>query len=345
MGPQLTHRNRLTTREVAEALAIDSSPSDLVAIDVEQLERIARHIMARSDFDDFSSATWDDDHFWNPHDPQPRRSQFFAVGNAINFRFWKLETGRVTPSVGIIDGREYRGAMFMWRALRSELDRGRGRILDAGFLSELTLETLDAIFVDDSGSNPMGQGSEDRVANLRDLGQQLLAHWDGSFFNVVEASDGSLVEFAALSKSFRAFDDPLYKLTMLNAILHSGGGVYRFYDHPLPAIDYHLLRHALRQGILRPTAPLAEKLRRQKLLTAEEAQELRRLALVAFVELSERTRLSGELLDNKFWLNRTNCTDFDPVCLDERTASRCPFYGACIQAVEFGRPLEITRYY
>ena len=188
-------------------------------------------------------------------------------------------------------------------------------------------------------------GADERIANLQDLGRRLAEDGDGRFLNVAEASGGSLVEFSRLSARFRAFDDPIYKLTMLNAILHSGSGVYRFDDEPLPAIDYHLLRHALRQGMLVPNPTLERKLKQGHLLEPAEAAELRRVALVAFIDLSVRTGLSGDILDNKFWLNRVNCTDDDPVCTDPETASLCPFFGACMQAVEFGRPLEFTRYY
>ena len=337
-------QNSLTTGEVAVALEIDRSPSELVTVDIRQLDRIVVQIRGRPEFNNFSRATWDDDHFWNARDTAPRRSQFYALGNAINFRFWDRNDDEMRPSRGVIDGQEYRGAMYMWRALRRELDRD-DTLLDARSLATLTRERFDSIFQDDWGTNPLDPAADERVENLRDLGRRLVSKWDGAFFNLVEASRGSLVEFARLCGSFRAFDDPLYKLTMLTAILHSGSEIYVFNDEPLPAIDYHLLRHALRQGILRPTPPVAKKLRDEQLLTAEEALELRRVALNVFVALSEQTGLSGELLDNKFWLNRLNCTDVDPVCLDPATATKCPFFGACIRAVDFGRPLELTRYY
>ena len=344
MEAQSLEERGLTTSEVAAALEIDRSPSELVSADTRQLERIAVQIEGRPEFNNYSRASWDDDHFWNARDPGPRRSQFYAVGNAINFRFWDLKDGQMDPSRGVLDGEEYRGAMYMWRALRRELDQD-DTLLNAASLVALTRERFDSIFRDDLGANPLAPAADERVENLRDLGRQLMSRWDGAFFNVVSASHGSLVEFARLCGTFRAFDDPLYKLTMLTAILHSGSEIYVFDDEPLPAIDYHLLRHALRQGILRPTAPLSKKLRGEQLLAAEEALELRRVALNTFVGLSERTGLSGELLDNKFWLNRLNCTDVDPVCLDPATATKCPFFGACVQAVDFGRPLELTRYY
>ena len=273
------------------------------------------------------------------------RSQFFAIGNSINFRFWSLEAGRMRLASGMLDGSEYQGAMYMWRALRRALNKTGGKLLEADFLARLSDADFDRIFADDAGRNPLAPGREQRIANLRDLGEHLLAHWNGSFFNLVESTGGSLVEFAHLSRRIRAFDDPMWKLTMLTAILHSGSDIYRFRDDPLPAIDYHLLKQALRQGMVRPSPVLGQKIAASRLLRSEDALELRRLALVAFVAVSERTGLSGELLDNRYWLNRVNCTDPDPVCLDPATADRCPFHGACCQFAQFERPLELTRYY
>jgi hypothetical protein len=333
----------LSTAALAAALEVDESPSLAGHVDWGQVDRISAWIAPRAD--GFERAAWDDDHFWNVDDGAALRSQFFAIGNSINFRFWSLEEGQMHPAVGELDGSEYQGAMYMWRALRRALDQANGNLLDADFLARLSDADFDRIFADDSGRNPLAPGREERIANLRDLGEHLLTHWNGSFFNMVESTDGSLVEFARLSRRIRAFDDPMWKLTMLTAILHSGSGIFRFGDEPLPAIDYHLLKQALRQGMVRPSPALGREITASRLLRPEDALELRRLALVAFVGVSQRTGLSGEVLDNRYWLNRVNCTDPDPVCLDPATAGRCPFHGACSQFTEFERPLELTRYY
>jgi hypothetical protein len=165
------------------------------------------------------------------------------------------------------------------------------------------------------------------------------------FYNLVEESRGSLVAFARLSRGIRAFDDPLHKLTMVNAIMHSWSGVYAFADRPMPAIDYHLLRHTLRQGLIKPSSEIEAKLTRGTLLEAHEAHELRRVALAVLLEISDLAGVDGEVLDNKYWLNRANCTDTDPVCLDPEQAERCPFLAVCAQKTSFGLPLELTRYY
>jgi Potential Queuosine, Q, salvage protein family len=333
-----------STAGLAKALGLNEGPSSAGQVDLSQVERIAAQVNAQ-ERTEFEPARWDDDQFWNVDDRPVLRSQFFAIGNSINFRFWTLEDGRMLPAAGTLFGESYQGAMYMWRALRLALDATGGDLLKADFLQTLSDADFDRIFTDDTGHNPLAVARDDRIANLRDLGEKLSNRWDGRFFNLVESTNRSLVEFAQLSRHFRAFDDPMRKLTMLNAILHSGSRVYEFADEPLPAIDYHLLKQVLRQGLVRPNPWLARQLANSELLSTEDAAELRRLALVALVAIAERTGLSGEVLDNKLWLNRVNCIDPDPVCLDPALAHRCPFFGACLQFVEFERPLELTRYY
>ncbi len=338
-----TEAKGLTTPALAVALGVNESPSLAGHVDWTQVGRISAQTSLRAA--GFQRAAWDDDHFWNLQDDAALRSQFFAIGNSVNFRFWSLKAGQMRPAGGKLDGSEYQGAMYMWRALRRALDQTGGDLLEADFLAGLADADFDRIFTDDDGWNPLAPGRDERIANLRDLGEHLRARWNGAFFNLVESTEGSLVKFAHLASGIRAFDDPIWKLTMLTAILHSGSGIYRFEDEPLPAIDYHLLKQALRQGMVQPSPNLAQEIAASHMLRPEDALELRRLALIAFVGVSERTGLSGEILDNRYWLNRVNCTDPDPVCLDPATAVRCPFHGACSQFTQFERPLELTRYY
>jgi len=340
----VTARPSLTTSEVALVLRLDTSPSAHVRVVEERVATLARHLRELVTHEESAPATWDDESFWNVEAHAQARSQYIAVGNSVNFRFWRLERAGVVPVAGEIDGQSFRGAMYMWRCLRRVIDQGRLPLLDAHFLANLSDADFDAIFSDDTGRNPLDVARDERIANLRDLGAKLLESWDGRFYNVASATGGSIVEFARLSAGFRAFDDPLYKLTMVNAIIHSGSGVYGFRDEPLPAIDYHLLRHALRQGMVEPDPRLAVKLREGQLLDAREALELRRVALCAYIDLADQSKLSGEVLDNMYWQNRVNCTD-KPICIDPATAARCPFLKACVQRTEYQIPLELTRYY
>jgi hypothetical protein len=200
------------------------------------------------------------------------------------------------------------------------------------------------IFRDDSGCDPV-PAVEERAANLRDLGRHLTDAWEGQFINLIHASRGDLALFARHSAQFRAYNDPICKLTMVNAIMQRGSGLAEFDQDPLPGIDYELVRQLLRTGVLRPGHDLARKLRSAVLLDPAESAELRRTALAALLRLSEAAGIPGDALDNKLWMNRTKCTDSSPVCRQSGRAHECPFASACAQLTQFTMPLEITRYY
>jgi hypothetical protein len=335
---------QLGTPELATALGIDYSPSDLVTIDWQAVDAMIRHLLKGEDFSDYHRLSWDDERYWNSEAGPEERSQYFAVGNSINFRFWQIEHDQLIPATGLIKGEQLRGSMYMWRSLRVRLAEGYP-VLDARYLASISKSAFDALFTDDEGNNPLRTASVDRLKNLHDLGAVLQEQWRGQFHNLVKEAAGSLVAFARLSSAFRAYDDPLFKLTMVNAILHAGSGVARFHDEPLPGIDYHLLKQVIRQGLIQPSAPLGEKLMNGHLLTEHEATELRRMALYAFVAISKETGISGELLDNRWWSNRNKCTDLAPVCLDAARAHECPFLEPCRQLTDIGLPLVMTRYY
>jgi hypothetical protein len=317
----------------------------VATIDDAALRALAAHIANREDFSAHRRSTWDDRRFWNSEQDPVRRSQYLTVGNAINFRFWTLEGDDIQSASGWRGGERFSGSMYLWRSLRLCLDSGAFPILDASFLAQLTRGEFEAIFTDDNGDNPLRIALEERVANLRDLGAHLRSQWGGQFYNVLLSAKGSLAEFVRLSRAFRAFDDPCLKLTMVNGILHLGSGIAVFDAEPLPGIDYHLLKQMLRHGIVRPVESVLSKIRQRALLEKSEAQELRRTALVAFVKLSELTGISGEILDNRWWWNRTQCRNKDPACANPATADACPFYGPCEMRTELAIPLENTRYY
>jgi len=288
-------------------------------------------------------AAWDNPLFWNVDASRADRCQFLAVGNAINFRFWSLAEGQVVASAGPVDGESFRGSMYLWRRLRVGVHRGEFE-LTAKWLSTLTEESLARAFRDDYGACPLSPGLADRAENLRDLGTRLLDTWGGEFVNVVDVAGGSLRRFAELSATFRAFDDPVRKLTMVNAIMLTGSGLAHFDEEPLPGIDYHLVKQAVRQGLVVPSRDLQEKLRDRRFLTPAESLVLRQATLTALLQVAEASEISTAVIDNIYWGNGRICDERKPAC-QVAGGPECPFEEACPQLVDLGLPLELTRYY
>jgi hypothetical protein len=282
--------------------------------------------------------TWDDPKYWNPEGSRADRCQLLAVGNAINFRFWTVECGEVVPVGGLVEGEHFRGAMYMWRRLRLATQRGEIDLSAEGLLG-VDIESFRRAFQDDDGVLPLAVGVADRVANLRDLGTKMRDRWNGSFAELVDRCEGSLDLFAKFSHEFRAYDDPVQKLTMLNAIMLQGSGLVKFDSDPLPAIDYHLVKQAVRQGIVDPGNTIGAKLRDGQFLSHHESDRLRLAVRDALIAVASQAGLATPVLDNLYWLNRRICADQYPDC------DSCRFRDGCAQLVEFGLPLEETRYY
>src|SRR5579859_2924432 len=233
---------------LARELGIDLGKSTWVGVDWPALDRLAVAMSQDPFFTNVRRFGWDDDTYWLTEAAPAKRAQYLAVGNSINFRFWGLHAGLVRTSGGTRDGIPLQGSMYMWRSLRRCVTDGNIPILSAQFLSRITSSDLDLLFKDDSGANPIPATGE-RVTNLRDLGRHLTGAWDGEFINLITASKGKLELFARHSSRFRAYDDPLCKLTMVNAIMQRGSGLVDFDQDPLPGIDYELVRQLLRMGI------------------------------------------------------------------------------------------------
>lgn len=283
--------------------------------------------------------TWSDDRFWLTSASAAERCQYLAVGNAINFRFWRPTEAGIEVSGGLLDGEFLLGSLYMWRRLRLIVERDEFPILSAERLALLDMRTFEQLFADDHARNPLGEAIEDRVHNLRDLGTQLRARWHGRFADVVSASDGSLSTFFALSARFRAYDDPLRKLSSVNAIMLSGAGLAEFSDDIPAAMDYHLAKQLLRFGAVDVDQATTTDLEQQKLLPNDIGTAIRAACLDALGEACERAHVSGALVDNLLWRNRSVCTEPVPECL------RCPINRLCARRVTLQRPLELTRYY
>lgn len=325
-------------REHGPSATVEGDPRATAAISQEQVAVVATTLRRRFGGSPPRPARWDNPIFWNVDASRADRCQFLAVGNAINFRFWSLVDGQVVASAGPVDGESFRGSMYLWRRLRVGVS-GSEFSLDAEWLSTLSEAALERAFRDDDGACPLSPGLAERAENLRNLGARLLARWRGEFVNVVDAARGSLSGFAEMSATFRAFDDPVRKLTMVNAIMLAGSGLAHFDEEPLPGIDYHLVKQAIRQGLVVPSGRLQDKLRDRRFLTPVESLVLRQSTLTALLQVAEASEISTAVIDNIYWGNGRVCDEREPAC------PQCPFQEACQQRVDFGLPLELTRYY
>ncbi len=289
--------------------------------------------------------TWENDNYW-PNKKMGREtvSQFFTIGNSINFKYWEKNGKSIRYCHGKKGGNNERGALYMWRSLKLCLDNNSYDILDAKELAKIELADFKKIFEDDDGNDVLPDLNE-RLANWKDLGQKLEQYWNGKTISIIEKSSNSIIQFVKFLREFRAFDDPLCKMIMVNALMHQERGIVKFNELMMPGIDYQIVKQLLRQGIIIPEEKTVNKLCNYQILTNEEALQLRKASLFALMKIVDDTGIGGHIVDNLIWLNRNNCEDGKPVCKIPGKERECPFLDFCDKRIEILIPLEETRYY
>jgi len=104
-GDPLTRRAPLTDKvhTVARANGLPTRPADGFSIDPSQLPLIAE-VLASEANDARRPAAWDDDQFWLVEADRSDRIQYLAIGNALNFRFWRADGMGLSATGGTLEG-------------------------------------------------------------------------------------------------------------------------------------------------------------------------------------------------------------------------------------------------
>jgi len=322
-----------------EKLRINLDFGKFVQIDKQKEKEIVKYMISKKEFEDYKPYDWSDYNFWIPNgEGKDVVSQFFALGNAINFRYWEMKNGKFVYCESKKDGIEARGAKYMWRCIKIAYESGNFDIFNTKKLANMKINQFKDIFRADSGNIPIPH-LKDRVENWNDFGWKLYEYWGSEFYNLIKEAGKSLHQFIQLSRQFRAFEDPLCKMIMVNAILHQGRKITNFKENVFPGIDYHLVKENLRIGILRPNKTITKKLKNEKYLLKTEMREIRNACLKIFLYLMKETGINGDVLDNMWWSNGKKCSKDNPRC------NECVFSPVCEKNLFYKIPLEKTRYY
>ena len=220
---------------------------------------------------------------------EPQRFLNYLVAlEALNFCFWDSEPRwRVRH-----EGRVYDGYWALAAALRRAIREDGLELWDAGFLAGLDMPQVSRLLRGEGRPIPL---LEQRLANLREVGQVLMERWEGQFGNVVQASGGDAARLvAAIVAEFPSFDDRV-------SWTAAGGRetTVRFYkraqicaadlarllpSHPLGRLqgierltafaDYKVPQVMRAEGILVLVSPLAGRVDRGEELPAGSGEEV-----------------------------------------------------------------------
>lgn len=329
------------------ALMSDDPPPEApvdsrVRVNEEQVCKVAARISTLAEVSPFP--------FTGPEYPpvgHPRALDYFFAATLQQFSFWSAHNGGYErPMIAPIGGVERKGSDYLWAAYTHRLDR------DPDFCSierqaHMKREEMLELFRSDDGQDPM-PAPDLHLQQARGYGRDMLA---------LNLTPQLVLERAlASSKPLRTIldildhiggykEDPLRKKPGLLALIldqRPEKFLPLSEDEQIPPVlDYHLMRSALRTGLIDVVGQeLHEKIRDRRLVTAEEEWEVR---YPAYQAIEQVVAISGKppgLVDMFFFSARKRCPE-----MSEPQCEECHVNSACAQRKELFQPVLRTTYY
>jgi len=225
---------------------------------------------------------------------------------------------------GTLGGRWLRGWDYLSAAARRALEEDE-EAFTAARLVRITPDDLRGIFSDsgDPGSSTLDRIDE-RVGQLHDASKMLLEQYDGDAMQLYEAAgrrlcgDGGILERLSACS---AYSDPVQKKSFLLLMYNTRCGAWKIHDldNLKVAVDYHIMRIALRSGMVRVTDErLDQRLKAKEPVDAATDDLVRdaiRRACDVVVAASGQSVFD---IDSILWMIGRNCCfyDHDPICGD-----------------------------
>jgi hypothetical protein len=201
--------------------------------------------------------------------------------------------------------------------------------------------------------------AEERAAMVREA-CEVLAEKHKTITALLEDSDFSVAKLLPNLDFCRALsEDPLRKKSNIFIQILSRNDLARFddIDKVQPAIDYQLVRLALRNGRIKLDPGLQKKVIDQEGITEEEDRLMRDKVIEAFRIVADTGSKTVPQLNMMDWLlARSFCIRDTPLCetetnplkdvLEFNFQNKCPLFNACEKHREYKRePLFKTSFY
>jgi len=245
---------------------------------------------------------------------------------------------------GEIDGQWVRGWDYMVRAARKAM-RSEPDFFMAPNLLHVTADTLRTIFSDEGiAESSTLDRVEERLAQWHDASRILVQRYKGDvmslYYAAGEALEGESGILARLAE-FQAYSDPVEKKSFLLVMFAQRSGAWQVRDieNLKVAIDYHIMRIALRSGMVRvQDADLTERLKTKQPVTALQDNQIREAVREACDLIVRDSRHSVFEVDNILWMMGRNCCfyDYEPICGSHRCwrQAQCTF----VRSIEYACP-------
>ena len=332
---------------VGPAVLLQSSPppeppqDQRVSANPENIRRIAKHIKGVADIAPFPFTGPD-----LPPPDHPATLDYFFASTLQQFSFWTASAGRYErPLVATVDGKERKGAFYLFRAYLRWLENDPEMLTPAS-QAELTMADMLAVLRADDGTDPM-PALDLHLELARQYGRDMLAldlTPQTLLARVITSASPLRALFHFLDHVGGYKEDPLRKKAGLLAIIlqqRPEAFLPNGADEIPPVVDYHVMRSCLRTGLIDvEDEELAAKLVGRQLLSADDEWAVRAAAHAAIEQVVVKSGKSMGAVDWFFFQARQRCPE-----MSEPQCDLCAVDPVCAHRKDLFQPVRRTSYY
>ncbi len=327
---------------IGEAFGAKPMSSSRVEVNSDQTHNIARLLKAKK-----TTAPHTFTDMGQPTDGHPGALNFYFALTLQEFGFWDENNGRYQrPMVADIDGKTLKGSDFLLSAFYNVLGS------DPGFFhidrqANLSKEELGSALQDDHGICPV-PALDLHLSEARAYGRDMLelGVTPNEILKQANESKKPLDEFLRFLWQIGGYkDDPLQKKSALLAYILVNRPE-RFLRPATgetlpPCIDYHLMRAALRTGIVSVADPgLRQQLIDRRRMSHADEYAIRSSVYEAIRMIADCSGVDMVSVDQFFFQMRRGCPE-----MSEPECERCILKTVCARNTHLFQPVIRTTYY
>lgn len=262
-----------------------------------------------------------------PEEDSENVARFFFFITGIDHR-----TSPVGQSFeGFVEGEYFQGADLLWHlALRKYKEDPR--FFEANRMTHITVKSVEQWLTVREPVQVTIRNPAQRAELLRDCGQKLAEFYNGSVLTLLNQAKSRLLASSSNQRGlldqlsrFKAYEDPARKKSFLLLKFLVRRRLWKLDDpeNLQVPVDNHLIRIAIRTGIVELSPFLEEVLRGGQVITAADDITLRTVVAEAFKGVASCAKQSVLELDDFLWhFGRLCCKAESPIC-DTGCSSKC----------------------
>lgn len=271
---------------------------------------------------------------------------FFFFICIHDYGFWYGDDrGYLEPLYGTINGERAKGSDLLWKACMRAFNKDIMRFEPYRLFAISPVE-LASIFSDDNGPIPFPDFGL-RFATTRAFGRWFVKEktTPGKIIEAANENDMPLCYFLSSIRTIPGYNRDLFQKRNLLLAMALANRPEHFLEVKdleswRPIVDYHLMRLALRIGLVGLAPEEARSNKKREWVFDWLEQEIRRATFDAAWELIQKSGRPMSFIDEKMWMARKYCPEMEsPDCV------KCIFTSICKKRTKLFQPIIRTTAY